>query len=93
MCSSDLDASGAAETSAIGVRAEFRWAFLVAVGVVVLNFDLTPISLSLAAVSKLANEVLPTYEPDDGLLTDKEMAAIRKAAGPVGTGKVLSSLF
>ena len=45
------------------------------------------------AVRKLANEVLPTYEPDDGLLTDKEMAAIRKAAGPVGTGKVLSSLF
>ena len=45
------------------------------------------------AVRKLANEVLPTYEPDDGLLTDKEMAAIRKAAGPVSTGRVLSSLF
>jgi len=45
------------------------------------------------AVRKLANEVLPTYEPDDGLLTVKQMAAIRKAAGPAGRGKVISSLF
>ena len=45
------------------------------------------------AVRKLANEVLPTYEPDDEPLTDKEMAAIRKAAGPVSSGRVLSSLF
>ena len=45
------------------------------------------------AVRKLASEVLPTYEPDDGLLTAKEMAAIRKAAGPAGRGKVISSLF
>lgn len=45
------------------------------------------------AVRKLANEVLPTYEPDDGLLTAKQMAAIRKAAGPAGRGKVISSLF
>jgi CHAD domain-containing protein len=45
------------------------------------------------AVRKLADEVLPTYEPDDGLLTNKEMAAIRKAAGPAGRGKVISSLF
>jgi len=45
------------------------------------------------AVRKLANEVLPTYEPDDGLLTAREMAAIRKAAGPAGRGKVTSSLF
>lgn len=45
------------------------------------------------AVRKLANEVLPTYEPDDGLLTARQMAAIRKAAGPAGRGKVISSLF
>lgn len=45
------------------------------------------------AALKLANEVLPTYEPDDGLPTYKQMAAIRKAAGPVGRGKVVSSLF
>lgn len=45
------------------------------------------------AVRKLADEVLPSYEPDDGLPTDKQMAAIRKAAGPAGRGKVISSLF
>ncbi len=45
------------------------------------------------AVRKLADEVLPTYEPDDGPLTTKQMAAIRKAAGPAGRGKVVSSLF
>ena len=45
------------------------------------------------AVRKLANEVLPTYEPDDGLLTDEQLAVIRKAAGPIGHGKIISSLF
>lgn len=45
------------------------------------------------AALKLASEVLPTYEPDDGPLTAKQIAAIRKAAGPVGRGKVTSSLF
>lgn len=45
------------------------------------------------AVSKLASEVLPAYEADDGPLTAKQMAAIRKAAGPVSGGKVVSSLF
>ena len=45
------------------------------------------------AVRKLADEVLPTYEPDDGPLTAKQMAAIRKAAGPASGGKVASSLF
>ena len=45
------------------------------------------------AVSKLASEVLPAYEADDGPLTTKQMAAIRKAAGPVSGGKVVSSLF
>ena len=45
------------------------------------------------ALSKLASEVLPTYEADDGPLTAKQMAAIRKAAGPASGGKVVSSLF
>lgn len=45
------------------------------------------------AVRKLADEVLPTYAPDDGPLTAKQMAAIRKAAGSAGRGKVVSSLF
>jgi DNA-binding MurR/RpiR family transcriptional regulator len=45
------------------------------------------------AVRKLADEVLPTYEPDDGPLTAKQMAVIRKAAGPASGGKVASSLF
>jgi CHAD domain-containing protein len=45
------------------------------------------------AALKLASEVLPTYEPDDEPLTAKQMAAIRKAAGPAGRGKVISSLF
>ena len=45
------------------------------------------------AVRKLASEVLPAYEADDGPLTAKQMAAIRKAAGPDSGGKVVSSLF
>ena len=45
------------------------------------------------ALSKLASEVLPAYEADDGPLTAKQMAAIRKAAGPASRGKVVSSLF
>lgn len=45
------------------------------------------------AVSKLASEVLPAYEADDGPLTARQIAAIRKAAGPASGGKVLSNLF
>ncbi len=45
------------------------------------------------AVRKLADEVLPTYEADDGPLTARQIAAIRKAAGAPQGGKVLSSLF
>ena len=45
------------------------------------------------AVSKLGSEVLPAYEADDGPLTARQIAAIRKAAGPASGGKVLSSLF
>ena len=45
------------------------------------------------AVCKLAKEVLPSYEADDGELTPKQLAAIRKAI-PQGRAKsVKSSLF
>ena len=45
------------------------------------------------AVRKLANEVLPTYEPDDGPLTAKQMAAIRKAVPQTQLKSVKASLF
>jgi hypothetical protein len=45
------------------------------------------------AVRKLADEVLPKYELDGGSLTAKQVAAIRKASGPSGRGKLKSSLF
>jgi len=45
------------------------------------------------ALRKLAKEVLPAYESDDGELTPKQLAAIRKAT-PQGRAKsVKSSLF
>jgi CHAD domain-containing protein len=45
------------------------------------------------AVRKLAEEVLPKYELDEGPLSARQLAAIRKAAGPRGKGKLKSSLF
>jgi len=45
------------------------------------------------AVRKLADEVLPKYELDDGPLTVRQIAAIRKAAGPARQGRVKTSLF
>ncbi|MRD48515.1 hypothetical protein GHT07_14605 [Caenimonas koreensis DSM 17982] len=45
------------------------------------------------ALRKLADEVLPKYELDDGPLTQKQLGAIRKAAGAAGQGKLKSSLF
>jgi hypothetical protein len=45
------------------------------------------------AVRRLADEVLPKYELDEGPLTAKQIAAIRKASGPAGRGKLKSSLF
>ena len=47
-------------------------------------------------VRMLSDKVLPTYQADNGPLTARQMATIRKAAGAagaVGNGKVLSSLF
>ena len=45
------------------------------------------------AVRKLADEVLPTYEPDDGLLTEKQLATIRKVSPVDKYARVASSLF
>ena len=45
------------------------------------------------ALRKLASEVLPKYELDEGPLTRKQLGAIRKAAGEAGQGKLKSSLF
>lgn len=44
------------------------------------------------AVRKLAEEVLPKYQQDDGPLSAKQIAAIRKAAGPARGKKISSSL-
>ena len=45
------------------------------------------------AALKLANDVLPTYEPDDGPLTAKQMAAIKKAVPQNQLKSVKASLF
>jgi CHAD domain-containing protein len=45
------------------------------------------------AVRTLADEVLPTYEPDDGPLTAKQMAAIKKVSPQGKLLSVCSSLF
>lgn len=44
------------------------------------------------AVLKLADEILPKYAPDDGPLTDAQLHAVQKAAGPARGKKVASSL-
>ena len=48
------------------------------------------------ALSRFAEEMLPAYDPDDGPLTARQLAALRKAAARVlPQGKVVnrSSLF
>ena len=45
------------------------------------------------ALSKLAKEVLPSYEMDDGELTNEQMAKIREAIPQDQTQPVKSSLF
>jgi hypothetical protein len=45
------------------------------------------------ALRKLAKEVLPAYEADDGELTPTHLAAIRKAIHQGRTKSVKSSLF
>ena len=42
------------------------------------------------ALSKLAEQILPAYEPDNGPLTAGQLASVRKAAEPgMPKGKVL----
>jgi hypothetical protein len=44
------------------------------------------------ALSKLAEETLPAYEPDDGPLTARQIASVRKAAkAGAPKGKVLDT--
>ena len=45
------------------------------------------------AALRLADQVLPKYELDDGLLSDKQMATIGEAAVVPTHGKVVSNLF
>src|SRR5262249_2010904 len=45
------------------------------------------------ALRKLATEILPVYEADDGELTSKQLKAIRKAATQGRAKSVKSSLF
>jgi hypothetical protein len=45
------------------------------------------------AVRKLADEVLPKYVPDDGLLTAKQLAVVKKAVPQGKLKSVRASLF
>lgn len=45
------------------------------------------------ALAKLAMHIFPAYEPDEGPLSDEDMARIRSAAGPQEFGKKISSLI
>ena len=58
--------------------------------------DVTETQLVHIALSKLAEETLPSYEPDDGPLTASQLASVRKAAkSSMPKGKLLDkqSLF
>ncbi len=60
------------------------------------ELDVSETQVIHMALSKFAEEVLPAYEPDDGPLTARQMAALRKdAARHLPKGKVLAreSLF
>ncbi len=60
------------------------------------QLDVTETQVVHLALSKLAEEALPAYAPDDGPLTASQLAAVRKAAkAALPRGKVLDeqSLF
>jgi hypothetical protein len=44
------------------------------------ELDVTETQVVHIALSKLAEETLPAYEPDDGPLTARQIASVRKAA-------------
>ena len=55
------------------------------------ELDVTETQVIHMALSKFAGDVLPAYAPDDGPLTARQIAAIRKdAAKRLPKGKVLS---
>lgn len=45
------------------------------------------------AARRLADEILPLYEPDDGPLTDQQMDRIKVLANTPELGETCSSLF
>ena len=54
------------------------------------ELDTTETQVVHIALSKLAEEMLPAYEPDDGPLTTGQLARVRKAAkSKMPKGKVL----
>lgn len=56
------------------------------------ELDISETQVVHMALSRFAEELLPAYEPDDGPLTSRQLAAVRKAAAAmVPKGKVLSS--
>jgi len=60
------------------------------------ELDVTETQVVHMALSKLAEETLPAYEPDDGPLTARQIAGVRRAAkASMPKGKVLDkqSLF
>jgi hypothetical protein len=60
------------------------------------SLGLTETQVVHIALSKLAQEVLPAYEPDDGPLTQEQLAALRRDAKErLAKGEILSrqSLF
>ena len=60
------------------------------------ELDVTETQVVHIALSKLAEETLPAYKPDDGPLTARQMASVRRIAkASMPKGKVLDeqSLF
>ena len=60
------------------------------------ELDVTETQVVHMALSKLAEETLPAYAPDDGPLTARQMASVRRTAkASMPKGKVLNkqSLF
>lgn len=54
------------------------------------ELDITETQVVHMALSKLAEETLPSYEPDDGPLTARQLASVRKAAkARLPSGKVV----
>ncbi len=60
------------------------------------TLGLTETQVVHIALSKLAQEILPAYEPDDGPLTQQQLAALRRDAKErLAQGEIVSrqSLF